>query len=297
MTDVAFLAFLVVDGALAGAIYALVGLTFVIVYKASRIANFAVGEFITLASRMVAAALHSLGLGLGGALGVGCVGMVAVALAINRVILRPLTGQPLMSLLMASIGLGSLLQGSTALAFARIPGRIAPPLLLDPLVIGGVPLSHDKLVAAAVAGACVIAVTWFFRASRTGLALRAIASDPHVAMGVGIDLHRHFAITWGMVGILSILAGTLWTLASGGGFGLQLLGLKVFPIVILGGLDSIPGAVIGALVVGVLESLAAGYIDPIVGGGFSRVSAYLVLLAVLFVRPYGLFGRPDIERI
>jgi branched-chain amino acid transport system permease protein len=100
-----------------------------------------------------------------------------------------------------------------------------------------------------------------------------------------------------MVGILSVLAGTLWTVASGGGFGLQLLGLKVFPIVILGGLDSIPGAIVGAFFVGVLESLVAGYIDPVVGGGFSRVAAYLVLLAVLFVRPYGLFGRPDIERV
>jgi len=297
VTDVAFLAFLVVDGALAGAVYALVGLTFVVVYKASRVANFAVGEFITLASRMVAAALHSLGLGLGGALGVGCVAMVAVAVAVNRVIVRPLTGQPLMSLLMATIGLGSLMQGSAALAFAGISGRITPPLPLDPLVMGGVPVSHDKLVAAVVASGCVVAVAWFFRASRTGLALRAIASDPQVAMGVGIDLHRHFAITWGMVGILSVLAGTLWTVASGGGFGLQLLGLKVFPIVILGGLDSIPGAIVGAFFVGVLESLAAGYIDPVVGGGFSRVAAYLVLLAVLFVRPYGLFGRPDIERV
>ena len=100
-----------------------------------------------------------------------------------------------------------------------------------------------------------------------------------------------------MVGILSVLAGTLWTLASGGGFSLSLLGLKVFPIVILGGLDSILGAIVAAFLIGVLESLAAGYIDPIVGGAFSRVAAYLVLLAVLFVRPYGLFGRPLVERV
>lgn len=297
MSDVVFLAFLVVDGALAGAIYALVGLAFVVVYKACRIANFAVGEFVMLASRMVASGLHTLELGLGGALGLASVGMVAAAIAFNRAVLRPLAGQPVMSLIMVTIGLGAFMRGSAAIVFAGIPARIAPSMLLDPLVVGGVPVPADKVVAAAVAVTCIAAVSWFFRASRTGLALRAIASNPQVAVGVGIDLHRHFAIAWAMVGVLSVLAGTLWTIASGGGFGLQLLGLKVFPIVIVGGLDSIGGTVVGAFFVGILESLAAGYIDPVVGSAFSQVAAYLVLVAVLFVRPYGLFGRPDIERI
>src|SRR5258705_1750312 len=107
----------------------------------------------------------------------------------------------------------------------------------------------------------------------------------------------HFAITWALVGVLSVLAGTLWSFALGGGFGIELLGLKVFPIVILGGLDSLPGTIIGAFFVGILESLAAGYIDPLVGGGFSHVASYVALIAVLFVRPYGLFRRPDVERV
>jgi branched-chain amino acid transport system permease protein len=295
VTDVAFLAFLVVDGALAGAVYALVGLTFVVAYKASRIANFAVGDFITLAARMVGASFDWLGLGLGGALGVACAGMVAVSVGVNRVIFRPLVGQPVMSLIMATIGLGALMQGSSALALGGVSGRMATDA--DPLVVGSVPVSRDKLLAALVASACAFAVSWFFRATRTGLALRAIASDPQVAIGVGIDIQRHMAITWALAGILSVLAGTLWTLASGGGFGLQLLGLKVFPIVMLGGLDSIPGAIIGALLVGVLESVAAGFIDPVVGSAFSRVVAYLVLLAMLFVRPYGLLGRRAIDRV
>src|SRR5262245_48208519 len=256
---------------MAGAIYALVGLSFVIVYKASRVANFAVGEFITLGARLVAAGLHALGLGLGGALAVGSAGMAAVGVGVSAAILRRLAGQPLMTLIMATIGLGSLMRGTSALVFAGMSAGMAPPLPFGSLAIGGVPVSPDKLLAAAVAIGCVVAVSVFFQASRTGLALRAMASDPQVARGVGIDLHRHIAITWALVGILSVVAGTLWTLASGGGFGLQLLGLKVFPIVILGGLDSIPGAVIGAFAIGVLESLAAGYLDPVVGGGFSRV--------------------------
>src|SRR5258705_495196 len=165
------------------------------------------------------------------------------------------------------------------------------------LVAGGVPLSVDKLVAAAIATACIAALSWFFHGSRTGLALRAVASDQQVALAMGIDLHRHYAITWALVGFLSVLAGTLWSFVSGGGFGIELLGFKVFPIVILGGLDSLPGTIIGAFAVGILESVVAGYIDPIVGGGFSHVASYLVLIATLFVRPWGLFGRPDVERV
>ena len=297
MTDTAFLAFLVIDGALSGAIYALVGLVFVVVYKASRIANFAVGEFVMLAARMVAAGTHALGLGLGTALGLGCAGMACLAVGLDRAMLRPLATRPWMSLIVATIGAGSLMRGSGAIAFAGIPGTIVSPVPPDPFLVQGVPISVDKLIAAIVAIGCVVIVTWFFQATRTGLALRAIASDPQVAMAVGIDLDRHFALTWAMAGVLSTLAGTLWVSVAGSGFGLPLLGLKVFPIVILGGLDSIPGTVLAAFVLGVLESLAAGYLDPLVGGAFSQIAAYLVLLAVLVVRPCGLLGRRDVARV
>jgi len=292
-----FFVFLVVDGALAGAIYALVALAFVVVYKASRTINFAVGEWTMVGSRVAASASHAFGLGLGGALGLGCVGMVALALVFNRVVLRPLISRSLLSLIMVTIGVGIFMRGAATVVFAGIPARIASPFPLDPLVVGGLPVSVDKIVAAAIAGACIAALSWFFHGSRTGLALRAVASDQQAALAVGIDLHRHFAITWALVGVLSVLAGTLWSFASGGGFGIELLGLKVFPIVILGGLDSLPGTIIGAFFVGILESLAAGYIDPLVGGGFSHVASYVALIAVLFVRPYGLFGRPDVERV
>lgn len=292
-----FLIALVVDGALAGAIYALVGLAFVVVYKASRMVNFALGEWLMVAARLVATGLHPLGLGLGGALGFGGAAMVALALAFNRVVLRRLVGRPLISLIMVTIGVGILMRGAAAIVFAGVPRGIALPLPAGPLVVHGLRLAPDKLVAAAVGAVCIVLLTWFFRRSRTGLALRAIADDQQAAMAVGIDLDRHFAFTWAMLGVLSVLAGALWAVVGGGGFGIALLGLKVFPIVIIGGLDSVPGTIVGALGIGVLESLAAGYLDPLVGGGFSNIASYLVLLAVLFVRPYGLFGRPDVERI
>ena len=292
-----FLVALIVDGALAGAIYALVALAFVVVYKASRMMNFALGEWAMLASWLVASGLHALGLGLVGALGFGCAGMVAVAVGFNRVILRRLVGQPLISLIMVTIGLGVLMRGLAAIVFAGMPSGIPLPIPQDPLVIHGLPVSADKLVAAAVAVVSIAVVSWFFHGSRTGLALRAIADDQQIAMAVGIDVPRHFAITWALMGALSVLAGSLWTVVYGGGFGIDVVGIKVFPIVIIGGLDSVPGAILGAMMVGVLESLAGGYLDPLVGGGFSNIASYLVLLAALFVRPYGLFGRPDVERV
>ena len=143
----------------------------------------------------------------------------------------------------------------------------------------------------------IAGVSAFFRWSRTGVALRALADDQQVALSVGIDVNRHLAITWGLVGLLAVLAGTLWTLVAGVGFGVALLGLKVFPIVVIGGLDSIPGSIVGAVIIGVLESLTAGYVDPVVGAGFSSVAPYVLLLGVLFVRPYGIFGQGDARRV
>ncbi|HZF05203.1 MAG TPA: branched-chain amino acid ABC transporter permease [Patescibacteria group bacterium] len=292
-----FFAALVVDGALAGALYALVALSFVVVYRASRMINFAVGEWVMLASRVVTFGLHVLGLGLPGALAVGCAGMAGLGVAFNRVVLRRLVGQPLISVIMVTLGLGALVRGSAALAFSGVPAGIALPALVEPIVIGGLPIAADKLVAALVAATCTAVVAWLLHGSRTGVALRAIADDQQAAMSAGIDLHRYFAITWALMGVVSVLAGTLWTLVAGGGLGVVLVGLRVFPIVIIGGLDSVAGSIVGALTVGVLESLAAGYLDPLLGGGFSVLASYLVLLGVLFVRPYGLFGRPDARRV
>jgi branched-chain amino acid transport system permease protein len=274
-------------------VYALVALAFVVVYKASRMINFALGEWVLLGSRMVAAGMHGLGLGLIAALALGCAGMVGVAVAFSRVVLQRVRNQPVIALIMVTIGLGILLRGGIPLAFSGVPGTIPLPPLDDLVAIYGVPIATEKLAAAAVAVVAIVALTWFFHASRTGVALRALASDPQVAAAMGIDARRHFAITWALAGALSVLAGVLWAAVSGGGFGIEVLGLKVFPIVIIGGLDSIAGTILAAVAVGVIESLAAGYIDP----GFSHVASYLVLVAALFVRPYGVFGRPDVARV
>ena len=292
-----FFVALLVNGALAGAIYALIALAFVVVYKASRMINFALGELVMFASRLVAAGLHGLGLGLVGAIGFGCVSMVALAVGFNRLVLRHLVGSPLIALIMVTIGLGTFLSAAAFFLFPGIPDVLPLPIPREPLAIQGVLLSVDELVAAVIALLCIALVSWFFQHSRIGVALRAIADDQQAAMLVGIDLNRYFAMTWALMGMLCVVAGTLWTFISGGGFGLVLVGLKVFPIVIIGGLDSIPGTMLAAIFVGMLESVAAGYLDPLLGGGFSTIAAYLVALVVLFMRPYGLFGKPDIERV
>ena len=292
-----FLTFLVLDGGLAGTIYALVALAFVVVYKASRVVNFALGEWLGVGSRLVACGVNTFGLGLGGALGVASAGMVAFALAFNRAVVRRLSTQPLISSIMMTLGLGIVMRGAAAIAFAGVPADVSLPLPRELLSVGGVPLAGEKVVAALVAAACIGALTWFFRASRTGLALRAIASDRQTAAAVGIDVDRHHAIAWGLVAVLSVVAGTLWAVVAGPGFSVVVLGLRVFPIVIVGGLDSLHGTIVGALGIGIVESLSAGYLDPVLGAGFSQLTPYVVLLVVLLVRPQGLFGTPPVERI
>jgi branched-chain amino acid transport system permease protein len=291
-----FFAALVVDGALAGAVYALVALAFVVVYKASRTINFALGEWVMVAARAAAAGVHGLGLGLAGGLGVALAATIALALAFNRVVLRRMVGQPVIASIMVTIGLGSLMRGAGAIAFAGVPARIPLPITPEPFALHGVPIAGDRLAAAVGAGLCIAAVTWMFSCTRTGIALRALADDPQAAMAVGVDTGRHLAIAWTLMAALCVLAGALWTSMAGGGFGLVLLGLKVFPVVVIGGLDSLAGTIVAAVALGIVESLTAGYVDPVLGAGFSTLAPYLALIVALCVRPHGLFGHPPAVR-
>ena len=294
---VTFFVALVVDGVLAGAIYALIALAFVVVYKASRLMNFALGEWIMLAAGLVAVGLNAAGVSLVPALLGASAGMIVVALLLNRVVLRPLVGRPLISLIMVTFGLGAFLRGTTTMALEGIPRRIVLPLPSAPLEISGLFVPTERLAAAAVAVVAIVIVASAFRWSRTGIALRAIADDQQAAMAMGIDVSHHLTLTWAVAGVLAVLAGTLWTAVAGAGLGLVLVGLKVFPVVVIGGLDSIPGTIVAAVVIGVLESLSAGYLDPLLGAGFNTVAPYVALVAMLFARPYGLFGRADVARV
>jgi branched-chain amino acid transport system permease protein len=288
---------LLIEGALAGALYALIALAFVIVYKASRVINFALGEWLMFAALLVATAIHALGLDLATAIAMACAGMFVFALLFNSLVLRHLVGQPVISLLMVTLGTGVFIRGVAQLTFSGIPTGISLPIAAGPVIVNDLRVPTEKLVAAVIAAISITLVAWFHQRSRTGVALRAMADDQQVAMAMGINVHRHLLIVWCIAGAVCVVAGTLWTYIMGGGFGLALVGLKVFPIVIIGGLDSIPGTIIAAIFVGVLESLATGYLDPHLGGGCGLLAAYIALIVMLFVRPAGLFGRAQVQRI
>jgi branched-chain amino acid transport system permease protein len=259
--------------------------------------NFAIGEWIMLGALLAGAGYHALGLGLAGAILFAAIGMAAFGIAFSRIIVKRLTGHPVISLIMVTIGLGAIMRGTAALVFARIPSGLPLPVAPEPLLLDGLPVAPEKLMAALVAASGVALLTWFYQYSRTGIALRAIADDPNAAAAAGIDVHRLFAIVWAISGVTAAIAGILWTFVNGGGFGVALVGLKIFPIVIIGGLDSVPGTMIAAVLIGILESLGAGYLDPHLGPGFGTISSYLLLLAMLMARPYGLFGQELARRV
>jgi len=286
---------LALDGLLAGALYAPVALAFVVTYKATRTLNFALGEWLMVGARAVAA-LRPL-LGLAPALLGGAAALAALAQAFNQLALRWLAQRPAISLIMVTLGLGALLRGLAGLGFRGLPADLALPLPAAPLQLIGAWVTPTELVAAGAGLGLCAAVGVFFRLSRAGLALRALANDSVAAAAMGIPALAYAGFAWSLAAAVAALAGVLWTAVAGGGFGVALVGLKVLPVVILGGLDSIRGALLAALAIGLLESLAAGYLDRALGGGFSTIAAYLLALAMLALRPRGLFGRERPERV
>jgi branched-chain amino acid transport system permease protein len=288
---------LLIDGALSGATYALIALAFVLVYKASSMMNFALGEWIMFGALLAGAGLHSLHLGAVEALVFAGLAMIALAAGFYCLVVRRLLARPALSAIMATLGLGMIMRGSGPLVFSGAQGFAAPSTAIDPMSIGGLSVAIDRLAVAGVAALCTALIAGFYRFSRTGVALRAIADDPQAAMSAGIDVDHHLLIVWGLAGVVAVVAGVLWTYVTGGGFGVALIGLKVFPIVILGGLNSIGGTTVAAIAIGVTESLANGYLDEPLGGGFGGIAPFVLLLATLMLRPYGLFGQPKVERI
>jgi branched-chain amino acid transport system permease protein len=292
-----FIAILSANGLLVGSMYALVALGFVLIYKATDAINFAQGEFVMFAGFLAAAAIGLAGLPWWVAIGVTVAGMIAFAFGLERVVLRPLIGRPVISVIMATLGLGYVLRGSVTLFFGTGIQTIPLPIGNAPVRLGPLILPPVEIVGAGVSVAFLAGFAWFFLRSRVGIAMRAVADSQQVAMAMGINVRRYFALAWALGGVVSALGGVLWGAMLAVDNQLALLGLKVFPVVILGGLDSILGAVVGGLIVGVVENLSAGFLDPVVGGGTKDFIPYLLMIAVLMVRPEGMFGRRRIERV
>jgi branched-chain amino acid transport system permease protein len=292
-----FFLLLLSNGVLIGLMYSLIALGFVLVYKATDAINFAQGEFVMVAGYAVAAGLAAYGLPLPVVLGLTLAGMVAFGFGLERSVLRPLLGRPLVAILMATIGLAAVLRGLAPLAWGAGTKALTLPVSEEPVVLGPLFVPPIQILGAGVSLMFLAAFGWFFLRSRKGIAMRAVADSQQVAMAMGIDVRRYFALAWAMCGVVSALGGTLWGNMLGVDVNLSVVGLKVFPVVILGGLDSIPGAVVGGLIVGVVENVAAGFIDPYVGGGTKDFAPYVLMILALMIRPYGIFGKPIIERI
>jgi branched-chain amino acid transport system permease protein len=295
--DTEFFFSLIVNGISIGMLYALIALGFVLVYKATEALNFAQGEFVMLSGYIAAALLTAKGVPVIAAI-IGTIAiMIGFSFALERVVLRPLLGRPIVAVIMATIGLAAILRGLPPLTFGAETRAVPLPIGDDPLVIGPATVPPIQAIGFVVTLIFLGGFTWFFSKSRTGVALRAVAENQQVAAAMGINVERYFALAWAMAGIASAVSGIVWGNMLGVDVQLALVGLKVFPVVILGGLDSIAGAVVGGLTVGVVESLTAGYVDPYVGGGTKDFAPYLLMIVALMFRPYGLFGKRKIERV
>jgi branched-chain amino acid transport system permease protein len=295
-----------IGGLLAGVMYSLVALGFVLIYKASGVFNFAQGAMVFFAALVFVTLQEQLALPFWAAFPLTLVAMVLLGVATERVVLRPLVNQPQISLFMATIGLAFFIEGAAQLVQLWAFHDLSP----RPLALGiqdapiewldrrfGMLVSRFDAFAALVAGVLVATLAVFFNKTRVGRALRAVADDHQAALSVGIPLKTIWAIVWSVAGFVALVAGLMWGARSGVQFALTLIALKALPVLILGGFESIAGAIVGGLIIGAAEKLAEVYLGPYVGGGIEGWFAYVMALLFLLIRPEGLFGEKHIDRV
>jgi branched-chain amino acid transport system permease protein len=295
--DLRFALLLLSNGILIGLMYSLIALGFVLVYKATDAVNFAQGEFVMIAGFVAVGGLTVVGLPLWLSIVIALVAMVGFGFALERVMLRKLIGRPVIAVVMATIGLAAILRGLGPFGIFQGTRPLPLPLPDEPIILGPLFIPPIQLFGGIVSLLFLAGFGYFFLKSRKGIAMRAVADNQQVAMAMGINVERYFGVAWAMTGVVSALGGVLWGNMLGVDVNLALVGFKVFPVVILGGLDSIPGAILGGLIVGIVENVAAGYVDPFVGGGTKDFAPYVLMILALMIRPYGMFGKRIIERV
>jgi branched-chain amino acid transport system permease protein len=299
----------VIGGLLAGVLYSLVALGFVLIYKASGVFNFAQGAMVLLAGLALVRSLdllvaHGLPFGIaviGALLFAGAI-MAISAWLIERYVLGPLVNQDGLTLFMSTIGATFILEGAAQMIFGSdvYPLKLYPTdawILLDGLFPGGILINKLDVWGGLIAGVLVAGLAAFFQWTRTGRALRAVADDHAAAQSVGIAISWIWFVVWLVAGLVALVAATVWGTKLGVQFSITFLALKALPVLIIGGFTSIPGAIVGGLIIGAGEKLAEIYLGPHIGGGIEYWFAYVLALAVLLVRPQGLFGERIIERI
>lgn len=286
----------VITGLLTGIMYSLVALGFVLIFKASGVFNFAQGAMVLFAA-LTLVGLMEHGVPVWLALALTMVVMVALAFAVERLMLRPLVNQSHIILFMATIGLTFFLEGFGELLWGSNVKKLDVGIPNESFEVGGVLLNQFDLFAAVMAALLVGVLAVFFHKTSIGRALRAVADDHQAAMSVGIPLKTIWVVVWSVAGIVAMVAGIVWGARSGVQFSLSLIALKALPVLILGGFTSVPGAIIGGLIIGVGEKIAEIYWGPLIGGAIENWFAYMLALVFLLFRPQGLFGERIIERV
>ncbi len=285
-----------VGGLLAGVMYSLVALGFVLIYKASGVFNFAQGALVLFAA-LTFVSIEKMGVPFWIALAITLGIMVLMGVAIERIVLRRLVNQPPISLFMATIGLSFFIEGLAQTVWGTEVHGLDLGIADEPFDVMGVFISKFDLFAASLSGVLVAVLAVFFQKTKLGRALRAVADDHQAALSVGIPLKHICARVWAVAGFVAVVAGMLWGSRLGVQFALTLVVLKALPVLILGGFTSVPGAIVGGLIVGAGEKLAEVYLGPFIGGGIENWFPYMLALLFLLVRPEGLFGERHIERV
>jgi branched-chain amino acid transport system permease protein len=289
---------LFISGLVVGSIYSLVALGFVIIYKATKVVNFAQGELVMVGAYICFALTVQARLPFLVAFFMTLAFSFILGIVIERLILRPMIGEPIISVVMVTIGLSSVLKSLVQL-FWGTQIQVFPPVLpQEPVMIAGLPVAPVYLAAFALSVILFLIFSAFFKYSRLGISMRATAFDQQAAASMGIGIKNIFALSWCIAAMVSSIGGVILGNINGINAQLGHLGLKVFPAVILGGLDSLLGAALGGLIVGVLENVCDGAAKEFLGlGGFKDVAAFILLVVILMIKPYGLFGAREIERV
>lgn len=285
-----------IGGLLSGVMYSLVALGFVLIYKTSGVLNFAQGSMVLFAA-LTFVQLTEKGLPFPLAFLITLGLMAILGITVERTVMRPLLNRPPIVLFLATLGLSYIIEGGAQLIWGTQVHSLDLGISDTPIQVGPVSISQFDIVAAVISGTLVAALVFFFQRTRTGLTFRAVADDPFAALAVGLRLSRIWALVWITAGLIALVAGLLWGARLGVQFSLSLIVLKAFPVLVLGGFDSILGTIVGGLIIGATEKLAEVFIGPIFGGGIETWFAYVVALVFLLIRPTGLFGQKVIERV
>jgi branched-chain amino acid transport system permease protein len=290
-----------IGGLLSGVMYSLVALGFVLIYKASGVFNFAQGAMVFFAALTFVGLQQDYGINFWVAFVLALGAMVLLGLATEKFVLRPLVNQPQITLFMATIGLTFFIEGLAQLLGGANVRGLEIGIQDEPIEAiaqaTGMNVSRFDLAAAGIAAVLVVSLALFFSRTRIGRALRAVADDHQAALAVGIPLHQIWGIVWAVAGFVALVAGMLWGARNGVQFALTFVALKALPVLILGGFESVPGAILGGLIIGASEKLAEVYLGPYVGGGIEGWFPYVLALLFLLVRPEGLFGEKHIDRV